>query len=156
MLYTRRRSTLHHWSLELVVWEWLLSMTPSLASEARHWLQYRSVVRWYDGLSLAKLGTSPVYQNSNSNDLFDRSIHPDRTVISIHKHQTVFTSWYLNRHRGTEVNYAVSVSSKPVSSSRGFSGCLAPWVSSSPCWCEQRSEERRVGKECRSRWSPYH
>src|SRR5206468_9598795 len=22
-------------------------------------------------------------------------------------------------------------------------------------WCE-RSEERRVGKECRSRWSPYH
>src|SRR6266496_6276736 len=23
-----------------------------------------------------------------------------------------------------------------------------------PCW--KRSEERRVGKECRSRWSPYH
>ena len=23
-------------------------------------------------------------------------------------------------------------------------------------WKEQRSEERRVGKECRSRWSPYH
>ena len=22
--------------------------------------------------------------------------------------------------------------------------------------CEDRSEERRVGKECRSRWSPYH
>ena len=22
--------------------------------------------------------------------------------------------------------------------------------------CEMRSEERRVGKECRSRWSPYH
>src|SRR2546421_11284061 len=22
--------------------------------------------------------------------------------------------------------------------------------------CEWRSEERRVGKECRSRWSPYH
>ena len=22
--------------------------------------------------------------------------------------------------------------------------------------CLQRSEERRVGKECRSRWSPYH
>ena len=30
-----------------------------------------------------------------------------------------------------------------------------------PCVCVQsisysRSEERRVGKECRSRWSPYH
>ena len=24
------------------------------------------------------------------------------------------------------------------------------------CSCEARSEERRVGKECRSRWSPYH
>ena len=23
-------------------------------------------------------------------------------------------------------------------------------------WAENRSEERRVGKECRSRWSPYH
>src|SRR3712207_9115371 len=23
-------------------------------------------------------------------------------------------------------------------------------------WREGRSEERRVGKECRSRWSPYH
>ena len=22
--------------------------------------------------------------------------------------------------------------------------------------CQLRSEERRVGKECRSRWSPYH
>ena len=22
--------------------------------------------------------------------------------------------------------------------------------------CAERSEERRVGKECRSRWSPYH
>ena len=23
-------------------------------------------------------------------------------------------------------------------------------------WEDSRSEERRVGKECRSRWSPYH
>src|SRR2546425_9039626 len=25
-----------------------------------------------------------------------------------------------------------------------------------PCAMDGRSEERRVGKECRSRWSPYH
>ena len=25
-----------------------------------------------------------------------------------------------------------------------------------PIWPPTRSEERRVGKECRSRWSPYH
>ena len=24
------------------------------------------------------------------------------------------------------------------------------------CFVDLRSEERRVGKECRSRWSPYH
>ena len=24
------------------------------------------------------------------------------------------------------------------------------------CYNQSRSEERRVGKECRSRWSPYH
>src|SRR5256885_13313685 len=27
---------------------------------------------------------------------------------------------------------------------------------SMPFWLGERSEERRVGKECRSRWSPYH
>ena len=34
---------------------------------------------------------------------------------------------------------------------------LGPW-SNGPAWftVALRSEERRVGKECRSRWSPYH
>src|SRR5690554_7807670 len=27
---------------------------------------------------------------------------------------------------------------------------------SNPHWINKRSEERRVGKECRKRWSPYH
>src|SRR3989442_11223150 len=31
-------------------------------------------------------------------------------------------------------------------------GCCAP----ADTFCSWRSEERRVGKECRSRWSPYH
>src|SRR5256885_4945465 len=36
-----------------------------------------------------------------------------------------------------------------------------PWIASLPIdpaahGCSGRSEERRVGKECRSRWSPYH
>ena len=29
-------------------------------------------------------------------------------------------------------------------------------IQNSPVWRAKRSEERRVGKECRSRWSPYH
>ena len=31
---------------------------------------------------------------------------------------------------------------------------LAAWLVRD--WMDARSEERRVGKECRSRWSPYH
>src|SRR5258708_25531460 len=36
---------------------------------------------------------------------------------------------------------------------------ILPNVPTYVCWegnDRQRSEERRVGKECRSRWSPYH
>ena|SRR2546422_11004929 len=29
-------------------------------------------------------------------------------------------------------------------------------IASLEAWVKMRSEERRVGKECRSRWSPYH
>ena len=33
----------------------------------------------------------------------------------------------------------------------------AGWLENLDEWSEAlRSEERRVGKECRSRWSPYH
>src|SRR5258708_7085960 len=44
-----------------------------------------------------------------------------------------------------------------------YQGQLSPSIGSYPPPCElsrrsiyMRSEERRVGKECRSRWSPYH
>ena len=48
--------------------------------------------------------------------------------------------------------------SADISISKGFAfftpyaGVGSVWVTSKP----RRSEERRVGKECRSRWSPYH
>src|SRR2546425_9107105 len=35
-------------------------------------------------------------------------------------------------------------------------GGSAPVIMMSAYGGEERSEERRVGKECRSRWSPYH
>ena len=38
-------------------------------------------------------------------------------------------------------------------------GVVVVWVGDMGSWCSvsrYRSEERRVGKECRSRWSPYH
>src|SRR5262245_65739932 len=33
---------------------------------------------------------------------------------------------------------------------------LPSWTAVDAAACAARSEERRVGKECRSRWSPYH
>src|SRR2546422_10788972 len=35
-------------------------------------------------------------------------------------------------------------------------GACQPWVFGGLAGVLKRSEERRVGKECRSRWSPYH
>src|SRR5947209_20371864 len=36
--------------------------------------------------------------------------------------------------------------------------CCRSWLRAGRCsgWTPRRSEERRVGKECRSRWWPYH
>src|SRR2546422_9273618 len=39
---------------------------------------------------------------------------------------------------------------------RGLPGTLPVRVVGTPQQSTVRSEERRVGKECRSRWSPYH
>src|SRR3989454_11015352 len=47
---------------------------------------------------------------------------------------------------------AFSVSSSPVSLQNSSPRSRLVRLSSS----RRRSEERRVGKECRSRWSPYH
>ena len=38
----------------------------------------------------------------------------------------------------------------------GVRALLVTAVSVVACVAFERSEERRVGKECRSRWSPYH
>ena len=40
----------------------------------------------------------------------------------------------------------------------GAALCALGWSGQAQAWIigQVRSEERRVGKECRSRWSPYH
>ena len=37
-----------------------------------------------------------------------------------------------------------------------YTNCTAAVLRAKTCVLNVRSEERRVGKECRSRWSPYH
>ena len=41
----------------------------------------------------------------------------------------------------------------PVAGECGIKSAVTPTLGGD---CKLRSEERRVGKECRSRWSPYH
>src|SRR3712207_4289106 len=48
-----------------------------------------------------------------------------------------------------EVDYRVAVEQE-------CGRCLEPVQTSLESRLSERSEERRVGKECRSRWSPYH
>src|SRR3989475_9501773 len=58
------------------------------------------------------------------------------------------------RHRGVELLRRVE--DLEAAAARGSSAgipLLYPWANR---LSEPRSEERRVGKECRSRWSPYH
>ena len=47
---------------------------------------------------------------------------------------------------------ALKILTSSTSGSRGISSRRRPPAA----WTAARSEERRVGKECRSRWSPYH
>src|ERR1039457_6735398 len=62
---------------------------------------------------------------------------------------------------GTTVCYHRMLAHKTLKTNRFIEQMLIFWAvfnaSGHPAsWVAYRSEERRVGKECRSRWSPYH
>ena len=60
---------------------------------------------------------------------------------------------------GNELNSSVSENLKALTAGNPKKQCWMDLTSTkTPCaqYGQIRSEERRVGKECRSRWSPYH
>src|SRR5258708_31147243 len=64
-----------------------------------------------------------------------------------------------SRRRGLSMRRSKGAACRPAaqsSSSASPSVRTCNRASSPRSWNSRRSEERRVGKECRSRWSPYH
>src|SRR2546430_14277854 len=53
------------------------------------------------------------------------------------------------------IEYLTAVNPVRLTTVPGFETCLVRFTTDIP-HLANRSEERRVGKECRSRWSPYH
>ncbi len=62
--------------------------------------------------------------------------------------------------RSTVINDPVGIHARPAAQfaqAAGASGCTVTIAKGDGAPVQvDRSEERRVGKECRSRWSPYH
>src|SRR6266849_7157558 len=63
-----------------------------------------------------------------------------------------------SRHTISTRDWSSDVCSSDLACSSSAPATVRPATSSGACWrpATSRSEERRVGKECRSRWSPYH
>ena len=74
------------------------------------------------------------------------------TIFSRNKNQTKYAlvSLFAEEKQWDTASYPFINSSTAASISSGDGAALTPHAHS------MRSEERRVGKECRSRWSPYH
>src|SRR3712207_9433547 len=74
-----------------------------------------------------------------------RSVHPGPLVLR--------TAPFKFPTPATDRDRTVSRRSEPSSRAALMGEQPNPWDLLQP---QDRSEERRVGKECRSRWSPYH
>ena len=61
---------------------------------------------------------------------------------------------YLSQDSANQVQ--CSIATHAIQCKKKTTRPLHPRILTLPLFAQQRSEERRVGKECRSRWSPYH
>src|ERR1043166_4606851 len=57
---------------------------------------------------------------------------------------------------GVRLHYLIAGKGEPVLLLHGYAENSHMWRPLMAQLAKNRSEERRVGKECRSRWSPYH
>src|SRR6516165_4055343 len=91
------------------------------------------------------------------------AIPPQFKLISDILHQGGYETFFFQAADGIRALTVTGVQTCALPISRSSSARPRPWTRRSaaprspppPRRCA-RSEERRVGKECRSRWSPYH
>ena len=86
-------------------------------------------------------------------DMFRES---DAAVITEYRGLSVGELKELRRALGSETTYAVVKNTLTEIAAREAGIDVFDGTLSGPTAIAFRSEERRVGKECRSRWSPYH
>ena len=77
---------------------------------------------------------------------------PQRAAIEVAGKECL--NFCANNYLGLSDNPRLIEAAKKAMDERGFGMSSVRFI----CGCQDihRSEERRVGKECRSRWSPYH
>ena len=75
----------------------------------------------------------------------DVNVHPSKAEVRFRSAETVFSAVHHAVRKGLQLQ-------APIPEARPTFG----WAAAQQLAPRSRSEERRVGKECRSRWSPYH
>ena len=107
-------------------------------------LQIRGIFHDYTDL-VEPLSLDEAYLDVTTN----KKNNPSATLIAQEIRQRIFEETGLTASAGISVNKFVAKIASDFRKPNGQTTITADEVA-------ERSEERRVGKECRSRWSPYH
>src|SRR3989449_4664248 len=105
-----------------------------------------------DGSPLTDLASYSVYYGTAGSPCSGSSFFPVVSPTPSPSPNTTVSFRLTGLSAGTLYNVAVSA----VDTSANESACSTAASAAARIEFSVRSEERRVGKECRSRWSPYH
>ena len=99
---------------------------------------------------MADLPTNIPLSSQNTMDEYLKSLQANKEVwININPHQRILLLDEIKKK-------LLDLSDKWIKASCQEKGIPEQSYGEGEEWMFLRSEERRVGKECRSRWSPYH